>query len=131
MLNADRQHAFGLMMLALAMQIKRLNLHRQRALDAVVNSRHRQAALFADTRLGTGPDDLGVNQHQRLVAVLAHVDNDQPLMHIDLRRGQADTVGCVHRLQHGCGKLANAVVDHGDRHCHGMQTRVGVTEDGQ
>ena len=50
--------------------------------------------------LRAGPDGLRVDQNQRLVTIIRHIDHNQLLMHIHLRGGQSDAFGVVHGLQH-------------------------------
>ena len=53
------------------------------------------------------------------------------LVHVDLRRGQADAIGFVHRVQHVVDQRADARVDGGHRFGHRVQARIGVAKDGQ
>jgi hypothetical protein len=84
--------------------------------------------------LVAGPQQLGVDQHQALVAFFRHVDHDQALVHVDLGGGQADALGLVHGLEHvvdqplqgGFGQFGGG---NGDR--LGAQARVGEFEDGE
>jgi hypothetical protein len=66
----------------------------------VVDLRHREAPFVAERHLVAGLDQLGVDQDERRVARFGGVDDDDPLVHVDLGRRQAHAFGLVHRLQH-------------------------------
>jgi hypothetical protein len=74
-------------------------------------SRHRQAAFLADHQIVAARDDLGVDQHARLVARVGGVDHDHALVHVDLGRRQAHAFGGVHGLEHVVDEAADALVD--------------------
>ena len=65
----------------------------------------------------------------RLVARFGGVDDDHALVHVDLRRGEADAFGGVHRLEHVVDELADALVDCRHRPGHCVQARIGVAKD--
>src|SRR5262245_39866476 len=75
--------------------------------DLEVHARHRQAPLVVGPLPGGG-DDLGVDDRVR---AFAHVVGEDPPLHADLRSGQADAHGLVHRLVHGLGQRGEAAVD--------------------
>ena len=81
---------------------------------------------FLGFRLAVGGQDLGVDQTQRFVPVLRHVNGDHPLRHVDLRCREADPRGVVHRLEHLVDQAPNVVV----HPAHGLrpapQARVGI-----
>ena len=129
-LDADRQHAVGIEGLQLPLGIQRAHAHGGGALHAVVDAGHRQAPLVAAHALGAGLDDLGIDEHQRAAAVLRHVDDDQALVHVDLRRRQADAVGLVHGFEHVVHELPDACIDRLHRAGDRVQARVWVTENG-
>ena len=52
-------------------------------------------------------------------------------MHIDLRGGQADAFGFIHGLEHGINQLAMARLYRVNGLGHGVQARVGITENGE
>ena len=63
--------------------------------------------------------------------LLRDVHHDQPLMHVYLGSRQANTLGCVHGLQHVCNQLPDACIDRLNRAGHGVQTGIGITKDGK
>ena len=128
MLDADGQQAIGLDLARRALGIERAHLHPLGALDAVVDAGHRQAAFVAFHALVAGPQQLGVDQHQALVAFFRHVDHDQALVHVDLGGGQADALGLVHGLEHVVDQLAQGGIDRGDGLGHLVQAGVGVAK---
>src|SRR5690606_17065821 len=65
-LHAHRQQAVGLGLVRLAVDIQRLVADARRALDLVVDARHRQAAFLVGLALVALPGDLGVDQHAQL-----------------------------------------------------------------
>ena len=122
------QQAIGLNRARLSVAIQRRDLDRRGPLDAVINSGHRQAAFVVDLLVRAGPDDLGIDQHARIVALFRGIDHDHALVHVDLRGGQARALGGVHGLEHVVDQLADAVVDLRHRLGDGVQARVGVTK---
>jgi hypothetical protein len=53
------------------------------------------------------------------------------LVHVDLRGGQTDTIGFVHRRQHVVDQRTNSRIDSDDRFGHRVQTRIGIAQDRQ
>jgi hypothetical protein len=82
-------------------------------------------------RSGLAQSMTGVDQHQRLVALLRHIDDNHPLMDVDLRRGQANALRVVHGFQHVGNEGAHARIDRQHRFGDGMQPWIGVTENGK
>lgn len=121
----------GLDLARLALLVQRAHLHPLGALHAVVDAGHRQAALVALHALVAGPQQLGVDQHQALVALFRDVDDDQALVHVDLRGRQAGALGVVHGVEHVVDERAQAVVHGGDGRGHLVQARIGVAENGE
>ena len=72
------------------------------------------------------PLNLWVDEHQRFVAVFRDVNHHQALVHIDLRRGQANAIGVVHGLQHVGDEGLDACIHRSHRFGDGMQARIGV-----
>ncbi len=130
MLDAYGQRTFGLHHDVLAVHVLRLDLYLQRAGDVGVQAGKRQAALLVDLR-AVLLQQLGVDQRQRLVAPLAHVGHQHPLVHVDLGGGQADAVGRVHGFEHVGHELLQLGVERGDRRGAGAQARVGELQDGK
>jgi len=60
-----------------------------------VDAGQRQATLFART-LALCAQELGIDQNQRLISRLAHIQDDDPTVHIHLCCGEADAVRGVH-----------------------------------
>jgi hypothetical protein len=74
-------------------------------------------------------DDLGVDQHARVVARIGGVHHDHAFVHIDLRRGQADAVSGVHAFEHVVDQRADALIDPRDGLGDGVQAWIGVAQD--
>ncbi|MOA39667.1 hypothetical protein D3C78_1614670 [compost metagenome] len=72
--------------------------------------------------------ELRIDEHARLVAVLGDIDHDQALVEIHLRRREADTLGLVHGLEHVVDLLLQRAVEAGYRPGNLVQTRVGVMQ---
>src|SRR6266850_2740507 len=91
-LDANRQELVCDEGEGLAVQIERAHGDALGALDRFVDSRNRQAAFLAV--LGAFPaDDFRVDQNQELVPALGGIDDDHPLVHVDLRCRQTHA-GC-------------------------------------
>ena len=75
-LNAHGQCALSINLAHGARGVLCTYFYRNAAFYTVINVGHAQAAFVAFLRLGAGPSDFGVNQHHRLVALLAYVDHD-------------------------------------------------------
>ena len=99
MLHADREQAARLGRDRLAGERLIAEFDPFGPLDHIKITGHGQAALAHDL-LAVGADDLRVDQIQRLVFLFRQVDNGDPLLDIDLGRGQADAALVVHGLQH-------------------------------
>jgi nitrite reductase/ring-hydroxylating ferredoxin subunit len=56
---------------------------------------------------------------------LGHIDNDDPHRFADLRRGEAQAGGCVHRLQHVVHQATHARIDLDDGASLDQQARIG------
>ena len=70
-------------------------------------------------------DDLRIDQHQRLIAPLAHVDDQQPLADVHLRRRQADARRGIHRLEHVVDERAQRRIHLRDGLGTRTQARIG------
>ncbi len=86
-------------------EIERAHLHARRTLHAVIDARHRQAAFVVDLLLGTGPGNLGIDEHLEVIMGFGRVNDDQLLMHVDLGRRQAHAWRFIHGLGHIGGEL--------------------------
>lgn len=96
------------------------------ALDLGEMIRQRQTAFFMNAVVIRNFDDLRIGQCHRLrVFVLTrHVDDDDAAAVTNLRRGQTDTVGCIHGFKHVIHQLAHIFVDGVDRLRLDFQARV-------
>src|SRR3546814_20685051 len=72
-------------------------------------------------------DQFRIGHEQRLLFLVfaGDVDDDGPLQHADLGRGQADAGGVVHGLQHVVHQPPDAVVAGLDGSANLLQARVG------
>ena len=131
MLNAHGQQAIGLDFARLAVFIQRPHLHLCGAFHAVIDAGNGQAAFLALDALLAGPQQLGVDERDGLVAFFGHVNDDDALMHINLRGGQADALGLVHGFEHVGHQGADAAIHrlHGLRHF--LQARIGKVKNGK
>src|SRR5690606_29680247 len=68
-LDAYRQQAIGVHLERLAVSVQRLDQHAVRALHRFIEARHRQATLVVGLGLLGDRRHLGVDEHQRLVAL--------------------------------------------------------------
>ena len=98
------------------------------ARQLVVDAGQRQAALFA----GTGTfllQQLWIDQYQRLIARLAHIEHDQSFVYVDLSGGETDALGRVHGLEQIVRQLTQCVINH--RHRCGLlpQPWIGILQD--
>src|SRR5437899_3269654 len=92
---------------------------------------HGEAALVV-TLLPLTQHELGIDQLDELALLLAdgEVDHDDAQGHGDLRRGQADARGRVHRLDHVVEEPADRAVDLTDGLGGLVEHRVAVFHDG-
>src|SRR5690606_30431539 len=109
-LNTDSKQPVGIELNRLAFAIERTDANPLGAPDLVVYPRHRQAPLLhlldAFSR-----EDFRIDQHERLIARLADIDDDNALVHVDLRRRQPNTRRGVHGLEHVVDQLLQARID--------------------
>ena len=77
------------------------------------------------------PISSGLISTSGCVSRLGDVDHDHALVHVDLRRGQADAVGGVHRLEHVVDQFGGCARRPPHRLGHRVQARIGVAEDVQ
>jgi hypothetical protein len=96
--------------------------------ERVEDAGHRQAPFFR-LDLAVALDDLRVDEDARVIALGVTSVTSTRSCTVDLRRGEADPLGRVHRLQHVVDELADGVVDDGHRLCLGAQTRIRILED--
>ena len=127
-LDANRQELVCDAGERLSVQIERANGDALGALDRLVDSGNRQAAFL--TLLGAFPaDNFRVDQNQELVPALGGIDDDHPLVHVDLRCRQTHP-GCgVHGFSHVSDQGANRFVNLRDRGGLPVQPRIGIVDD--
>jgi len=130
MLDAHGQQAVGLDLERLAVDVEGADLDPGRALDAVIDAGHRQAAFVVDLLFFAGPGDFRVDENHQLFLGFGHVDGDHALVHVHLGRGQADARRVVHGIRHVGHQLAQALgTEFGNRLGNLVQARVGIAED--
>jgi hypothetical protein len=90
----------------LAMAVEGADSGPDGAANLLAKAWHAEAALLLDL-LALGGDDLRISQHQLRFGVFSAGDvNDGDVARdADLRRGQADSLGCVHGLEHVLDEL--------------------------
>jgi hypothetical protein len=96
--------------------------------DFVVITRDGQTALLA-LRLALGCDDFRVDEDEQVVFRLGDVDDDDPLVHVHLRRGEPDARGGVHRFGHVADEFDHLGGERRDGGRDFFETRIGVFED--
>ena len=101
-----------------------------RAVDQVENAGHGEATLFALGDAFAG-HDLGIDESQRLVSLLAHVEHQHALVDVDLGRSQPDAGGGVHRLEHVFDQAADPRIHGHDRLRLGAKPRIRVLQYGE
>ena len=131
MLHGAGQQLFaaGLEPLALDVLGAQADLHR--ALDVLAESGNRQAAFLAHLAAVLF-DDFGVDQHHSRGRILAgrSVDDRQTPGDPDLRRGEAQPLGGIHRLEHALDQFAQfAGAEFQDRFGRRFQNRIAVLDD--
>ncbi len=131
MLDAHREQAFGDHLVGFAVTIQRLDPHFLRTVDVLVEARYRQAAFLVLVHLVGQRFEFGIDEDSRLGPVFGQVHHHHALVHIDLRRGQADARSLVHGLEHVVDQLTKLVIDHIHRFGDGAQPRIGKFKDVQ
>ncbi len=99
-----------------------------RPLHLVEDSGHRQATLFGH-RHTLAREDLGIDEHKGLVALLGNIDDEHSQLHIDLRGRESDPRRGIHRLEQVIDQQAELGVETRDRQGPGAQARVGEFQD--
>src|SRR6185369_4384939 len=126
-LDADREEPLGLELERLAVAVERADFDLRSAIDVVVELGHGQAA-FLGIRRAFGAQDLGVDQAMRLRSVRRDVADQDPLVNIDLGRGQTDARRGIHGLEQILDKAPDIGVDFCDRFGANSQPRVRILE---
>src|SRR6185369_13885253 len=100
--------------------------HGPGALDVAVDVRDRQTTLFGLLYYSVGREDGRIDESELRPV---DVDHRQSLGAAHLRRGEADALGGVHRLEHVGDELAQLVGDLGDGLCRLAKYRVAQHPD--
>ena len=87
-----------------------LDRHVERALDGHEHSLERQAAFVGDRDPVRALGDLRIDD-RRDVLLVPRLEDEQPLEHAHLRRGQADAVGVAHQVRHLVRETRQVVVE--------------------
>ena len=129
MLQASRQNTLCLDLLGAAVAIKITGAHPGRPFDVLEKFRDRQAALLIGGELLRGPENFRINDTKRgrrgvLVFAFRDVENEDPLWHGNLDRGETDAGRGIHGLEHIVHERADARVDRGHRRAFEAQTRI-------
>ena len=101
-LNRNRQEALGLQLEGLTVLVERPDGDALSSVDVFAYTREREAA-FVECGFAFGSDDLGIDedaQVARLVLAGGHIHDEKALRNAELRGGQTDARGRVHRLGH-------------------------------
>ncbi len=110
-LNAAAEQAVRLELERCTLEIEGANTHSKRALDVDVDSGKGKTAFLIVVR-PLRFEDLGIDEYVELALFLsgADIDDTDPLRPLDLVRGEADTRGGVHRLDHIGDQLPHRIV---------------------
>ncbi len=127
-LDAHSQRALIVPLERLTAAILGAHANLRRPLHLIEHAGHRQAAFF---RHGDpfARQDLGVDENQRLIALLGDVDHQQAQRGIHLGRGEADAGRCVHRLEHVIDEAPQLGVETRNRKGPSAQPGVGKFQD--
>ena len=104
MLDAYGEQAFRGPLERFAALVPRSHRDPRRPGDLVVVPGHGQAAFLA-LRLALGRDDFRIDEDEEVVLGIGDVDDDDALVHVDLRGGEADAGGRVHGFRHVAHEL--------------------------
>src|SRR5215475_9340690 len=101
-----------------------------RPFDLEIDSGEAQAAFLADD-LAFGLDDLRVDADDAVFGIFAGADvhHEEFLRERDLRPGQTDALGLVHRFEHVLDEFGQLAVNVGDLFAFCLQHRVAVFDD--
>jgi hypothetical protein len=99
--------------------------NRHGALHLIENSGDRQTSLLGHP-FSFGLDDLGIAEHSRFRSPFGNVHDNQTFMEIDLGRGESDSWGGIHGLEHVFDLHRKGGVEHFDRLCLGAKSGVRV-----
>src|SRR5262245_21018278 len=112
-LDADRQQPLGFQRERLAVLVVGAHFHALGTLHELVDTGHRKT-VFLDVGLASRFDNLRIDQHYQRVVALGDVDDDHPLVHVDLSRREADPRRRVHGFRQVGDELLQAFVEDGD-----------------
>ena len=126
-LDTHRQDVVVLALEQRAGAIVRAHPDLRRALHFIENPRHRQTP-FLGARLPFARDDQRVDEHQRLVVLGRDVDDDDPLVDVDLGRGEPDAGSGVQGLEQVLDQRAEGRIEAGHRLRARAQPGVGELE---
>ena len=97
-------------------------------LDVFIKTGYREAAFLHGFALAIQNLNLWVNKHPRFSLVVGQVHNDDLLVHVHLRSGQANAGRIVHGLEHVVDQRKVSVRQFINRLGDGAQTWVRVFE---
>src|SRR3954471_13721886 len=126
-LDAHRKQPLGLECERGAVLIVSAHFHALRPFYELVNARQRETT-FLDVGYAGRVDDLRVDQDHQAVAPLGDVDDDDLLVHIDLRSGEPDARGGIHRLSHLGHQFLQRIIEDGDRAGNLVKPCVGIAK---
>src|SRR5690606_29551679 len=126
-LDALREQPVRLELERLAVLVERPDLDPLGPLDELVQPRDGQTPLLEALAAVRG-EDFRVDEAARLIAPLGHVDHDDALVNVDLRRSKADAGRGIHRLEHVLDQALHVVVDNCDALGAYSQPRIGILE---
>ena len=123
-LNAHGEQFVAFHFKKFAFCILRAHAHAIGAGDGLVNFGYGQTAFFPLFLFDALCDDFGIDEDQRLIALLRGIHDDDAMMNVHQRCGQAHAFGAVHGLKHivDCG--LQRYVKRADRLGNGVQTRI-------
>src|SRR5262245_32926298 len=110
MLDAYGEHAMCLELERVAITVQPRDANVLRAGNEFVEAWDRQASLLAFLLFAANDLDHRIDQNERRITLLGHVNHDDTFVDVDLTRGKTDTRRCIHRLQHVVHETTNLVV---------------------
>src|SRR5262249_39953932 len=130
MQHAARRHAVDLESEFLAVEVDCRNGDDLRTFDLEIDSGEAQTAFLADD-LAFDLNDLGVDADDAVFGLFARADvhHEEFFRERDLRPGQADALGLVHRFEHVADEFGQPAINIVDLFAFLLQHRVAVFDD--
>lgn len=125
MLKADGQQSLRFKCERVAILVEGPDFDPFGAWHGLIHRRNRQAALF-DVRHAGRFDDLRIDHDDQRIMPVGSIDDDHPLVYIDLRRGKADTWRGIHGFRHVAHQPLQFGVKHRNRGSNFVKPRIRI-----